>query len=80
MSKQKPRASVTMPVCPHCQQAKGTLKLAGSYHQFEHDGQLIKLFHVRCKACEQPFTLREIWPITTDPGVEGLDRPVNSVS
>lgn len=72
----KPRASVTMPTCPHCQQAKGALKQAGAYHQFEHDGALVKLFHVKCKACQQPFTLREIWPITPDPGAEGLLSPV----
>lgn len=78
MSKQKPRASVTMPVCPHCQQAKGVLKQAGAFHQLQHDGQLIKLFHVKCKACDQPFVLREIWPITPESGEKGLAQPVIS--
>ena len=72
----KPRASVTMPICPHCQQSKGLLKQAGAYHQFQHDGELIKLFHVKCKACNQPSTLREIWPISPESGAEGLPCPV----
>ena len=62
----KPTASVTMPICPHCQEAAGTRKQAGSYHCFEHDGQAVRLFHVRCKGCDGSFTLREIWPITPE--------------
>jgi hypothetical protein len=64
----KKRASITMPVCPHCQQSCGTRKQAGAFHTFEHDGQRIKLFHVRCKGCEGSFVLREIWPVTPEPG------------
>lgn len=66
--KTKPRASVTMPACPHCQQAAGSRKQAGAYHQFEHDGQRVKLFHVKCKACDGAYTLREIWPTVPDSG------------
>lgn len=66
MSKKK--ASVTMPTCPHCQQAAGCLKQRGAYHELEHDGERIKLFHVRCKACEGSFTLREVWPIGAESG------------
>lgn len=65
----KLRATITMPVCPHCSQAAGVLKQAGAYHEFEHDGNRIKLYHVRCKGCENSFTLREVWPITPDPGL-----------
>ncbi len=68
MSK-KQRVSITMPICPHCQQAAGTRKQAGAYHELEHDGARIKLFYVQCKACEGSFTLREIWPIAPDPVV-----------
>lgn len=80
MSKSKAKASVTMPVCPHCQQAKGCLKQAGAYHQFDHEGQIIKLFHVRCKACEAPFTLREIWPISPESGEKDLGQAVSEAS
>jgi hypothetical protein len=66
----KARASVTMPICPHCQQAAGVLKQAGAYHEMEHDGSRIKLFYVKCKACEGSFTLREVWPNTPDPGAK----------
>lgn len=58
----KPRASVTMPICPHCQKAEGFRKTRGAYHKFDHDGQTIKLYYVRCKSCEGAYTLREVWP------------------
>lgn len=59
-----------MPTCPHCEQAAGYRKQAGSYHEMEHDGKVIKLFYVKCKACDGSYTLREVWPAgTPDPGV-----------
>jgi len=61
-SNKKPRASVTMPVCPHCQQSVGFRKSSGAYHKFEHDGSVIKLYYVRCKGCDGSYTLREVWP------------------
>lgn len=62
----KPRASITMPVCPHCSQAAGLLKKCGAYHEFKHEDKLIKLFYVKCKGCDGSFTLREVWPITSE--------------
>jgi hypothetical protein len=70
MSKSKPKVSITIPRCPHCDQAAGCTKNRGAYHSFEHDGYLMKLYHVTCKGCEQVYTLKEAWPLGADPAAD----------
>lgn len=75
MSKKK-IATVEHQPCPHCGSGAGCLKQAGAYHTHEDQasGKLVKWFRVRCRECEKPYTLREVWPISPVSVLQGQDK------